>query len=156
MAHTRFPEGGLVRERVQVGGWLWIPHHWAHPSASPQTRGRLLKAGTSGRPLPFGSGAAPISGHSSTGRVDMISGEGWQDGAPPLWSNRSSAVPVVSSASLPSEWLPPLGYKSLAAARADIKDYFMRYYNWRRPHSANEGLPPGAAENQLNLVSKIG
>ena len=57
--------------------------------------------------------------------------------------------------SLKSEWLPPLGYKSLAAARADIKDYFMRYYNWHRPHGANEGLPPGVAENQLNLVSKI-
>jgi len=36
-----------------------------------------------------------------------------------------------------------------------ITDYFMRYYNWRRPHSANEGLPPGLAENQLNFVSKI-
>ena len=57
--------------------------------------------------------------------------------------------------SLKSEWLPPLGYKSLAAAKADITDYFMRYYNWRRPHSANEGLPPGVAENQLNFVSKI-
>ena len=57
--------------------------------------------------------------------------------------------------SLKSEWLPPLGYKSLAAARADIKDYFMRYYNWCRPHGANEGLPPGVAEDQLNLVSKI-
>ena len=31
--------------------------------------------------------------------------------------------------SLKLEWLPPFGYKSLAAARADIKDYFMRYYN---------------------------
>jgi putative transposase len=48
--------------------------------------------------------------------------------------------------SLKSEWLPPLGYKSLAAAKADITDYFMRYYNWRHPHSANEGLPPGIAE----------
>ena len=57
--------------------------------------------------------------------------------------------------SLKSEWLPPLGYKSLAAARADINDYFMRYYNWHRPHGANEGLPPGVAENQLNFVSKI-
>ena len=34
--------------------------------------------------------------------------------------------------SLKSEWVPPLGYRSLAAAKADINDYFMRYYNWRR------------------------
>ena len=57
--------------------------------------------------------------------------------------------------SLKSEWLPPLGYKSLAAAKADINDYFMRYYNWRRPHGANDGMSPGAAENQFNLVSRI-
>ena len=57
--------------------------------------------------------------------------------------------------SLKPEWLPPLGYKSLAAAKADITDYFMRYYNWRRPYSANEDLPPGIAENNPNLVSKI-
>ena len=57
--------------------------------------------------------------------------------------------------SLKSEWLPPLGYRSLMAAKADINDYFMRYYNWRRPHSVNDGMSPGVAENQFNLVSKI-
>jgi putative transposase len=57
--------------------------------------------------------------------------------------------------SLKSEWLPPLGCKSLAAAGADIKDYFMKYYSWHRPHGANEGVTPGVVENQLNLVSKI-
>ena len=57
--------------------------------------------------------------------------------------------------SLKSAWLPPLGYKSLAAAKTDINDYFMRYYNWRRPHSVNDGMSPGVAENQFNLVSKI-
>lgn len=57
--------------------------------------------------------------------------------------------------SLKSEWIPPLGYKSLAAAKADINDYFMRYYNWRRPHTANGGVSPGMAEKQFNLVSKI-
>ena len=60
--------------------------------------------------------------------------------------------------SLKSEWLPPLGYKSLEATKAtkaDINDYFMRYYNWRRPHGANNGISPGVAENQFNLVSKI-
>ena len=31
--------------------------------------------------------------------------------------------------SLKSDWLPPLGYKSLAGARANINDYFVRYYN---------------------------
>jgi putative transposase len=56
---------------------------------------------------------------------------------------------------IPLRRLPPLGYKTLAAAREGIKDYFMRHYNWHRPHGANEGLPPGVAENQINLVSKI-
>lgn len=57
--------------------------------------------------------------------------------------------------SLKSEWLPPLGGKSLMAAKADINDYFMRHYNWRRPHGANDGMSPGVVENQFNLVSKI-
>jgi len=57
--------------------------------------------------------------------------------------------------SLKSEWLPPHGYKSLAAARADIEDYFMRYYNWRRPRGANEGMSPTVAEKLVNLVSRI-
>jgi transposase InsO family protein len=42
-----------------------------------------------------------------------------------------------------------------SVAKADINDYFMRYYNWRRPHAANGGLSPGVAENQFNLVSEI-
>ena len=55
-----------------------------------------------------------------------------------------------------SEWLPPaLGYKSLAAAKADINDYFMRYYNWRRLHGANGGVLLGVAENEFNLVAEI-
>ena len=58
--------------------------------------------------------------------------------------------------SLKSEWLPPLGYKSFEAARSDINDYFMRYYNWHRPHTVNSGMSPARAEKQLNLLSNIG
>lgn len=58
--------------------------------------------------------------------------------------------------SLKTEWMPPLGYRSLTAAQRDINDYFMRYYNWLRPHTANNGMPPARAENQLNLLSNIG
>lgn len=57
--------------------------------------------------------------------------------------------------SLKSEWLPPLGYRSLDAAQRDINDYFMRYYNWLRPHAVNDGVPPARAEKQLNLLSNL-
>ena len=57
--------------------------------------------------------------------------------------------------SLKTEWLPPLGYRSLEGAQRDISDYFMRYYNWHRPHAANNGMPPARAEKQLNLLSGI-
>ena len=57
--------------------------------------------------------------------------------------------------SLKTEWIPPLGYRSLEAAQRDISDYFMRYYNWLRPHAANNGVPPARAERQLNLLSGI-
>ena len=36
----------------------------------------------------------------------------------------------------------PLGYCSLDADQQDINDYFMRYYNWLRPHAANNGVAP--------------
>jgi transposase InsO family protein len=55
--------------------------------------------------------------------------------------------------SLKTEWLPPLGYRSLQAAEADINEYLFGYYNWRRPHTANDGLPPAKAEKQLKMVS---
>ena len=54
-----------------------------------------------------------------------------------------------------TEWLPPLGYKSIEAAQRDINNYFTRYYNWIRPLAANAGIPPARAENQLNLLSGI-
>lgn len=58
--------------------------------------------------------------------------------------------------SLKSEWLTPLGYRSLEAAQRDINDYFMMYYNWHRPHTVNDGVPPARAEKQLNLLSNLG
>ena len=58
--------------------------------------------------------------------------------------------------SLKSEWLPPLGYRSLEAAQNDINDYFMRYYNWHRPYAVNDRVPPARAEKQLNLLSNLG
>jgi transposase InsO family protein len=30
------------------------------------------------------------------------------------------------------------------------------YYNWRRPHTANGGLPPAVAEGKSNLLSSFG
>jgi transposase InsO family protein len=30
------------------------------------------------------------------------------------------------------------------------------YYNWRRPHTANGGLPPAVAEGKPNLLSSFG
>jgi len=40
-------------------------------------------------------------------------------------------------------------------ARRDISFYLMTYYNWRRPHQFNNGMPPALAENQPNLLSGI-
>ena len=57
--------------------------------------------------------------------------------------------------SLKSEWIPPLGYLSKTEAVKDISDYLMDYYNWRRPHQFNEGVPPAKAENPSNLTSGI-
>ena len=39
------------------------------------------------------------------------------------------------------------------SAPRDISYYLMDYYNWRRPHQHNDGLPPAEAENRLNRVS---
>ncbi|MGL5331691.1 MAG: IS3 family transposase, partial [Aeromonas veronii] len=48
--------------------------------------------------------------------------------------------------SLKSEWLPAMGYMSLREAKRDISYYLMDYYNWRRPHQHNDGIPPAKAE----------
>lgn len=55
--------------------------------------------------------------------------------------------------SLKSEWLPVTGYMSLREAKRDISYYLMDYYNWRRPHQHNDGIPPAKAEDRPNQVS---
>jgi len=57
--------------------------------------------------------------------------------------------------SLKTEWVPAAGYHSMAEARKDIGLYLMDYYNWQRPHTANDGMAPAIAEEKLNLLSGI-
>jgi len=57
--------------------------------------------------------------------------------------------------SLKTEWAPATGYRSIDEARKDIGLYLMDYYNWQRPHTANDGVAPAIAENKLNLLSGI-
>ncbi len=57
--------------------------------------------------------------------------------------------------SLKTEWVPSLGYRSTNEARKDIGLYLVDYYNRLRPHTANKGLSPVAAEQKLNLLSGI-
>ncbi|KAF0809710.1 transposase OrfAB subunit B [Alcanivorax sp. S71-1-4] len=57
--------------------------------------------------------------------------------------------------SLKTEWVPPLGYRSPEAARKDVGQYLMGYYNQQRPHRHNGGLSPAKAEEKLNVVSGI-
>lgn len=57
--------------------------------------------------------------------------------------------------SLKTEWIPATGYISLTEATRDISAYLMGYYNWQRPHSYNEGIPPAKAEDRPNLLSGI-
>ncbi len=58
--------------------------------------------------------------------------------------------------SLKTEWVPLIGYMSLAEARKDIGHYLMEYYNYQRPHQYNDGVPPALAEEQTKLQSGIG
>ena len=57
--------------------------------------------------------------------------------------------------SLKSEWVPTTGYMTQNEAKRDISFYLMDYYNWRRPHQYNNGMPPAKAEKQPNLLSGI-
>ena len=57
--------------------------------------------------------------------------------------------------SLKSEWIPTTGYMTQSEAKRDISFYLMDYYNWRRPHQYNNGMPPAKAEDQPNLLSGI-
>lgn len=51
--------------------------------------------------------------------------------------------------SLKTEWMPSAGYLSMNDATMDIGWYLMTYYNKRRPHTANGGIPPMVKENNL-------
>jgi len=57
--------------------------------------------------------------------------------------------------SLKSEWVPTLGYTTKNEAARDIGFYLMDYYNWRRPHKYNKGVPPAKAEIQPKTSSGI-
>lgn len=57
--------------------------------------------------------------------------------------------------SLKSEWIPALGYLTKNEAAKDLGYYLMDYYNWRRPHQFNDGVPPAKAELQPNFLSGI-
>lgn len=57
--------------------------------------------------------------------------------------------------SLKSEWIPTLGYTTKNEAARDIGFYLMDYYNWRRPHQYNKGVPPAKAETQPKILSGI-
>jgi putative transposase len=57
--------------------------------------------------------------------------------------------------SLKTEWVPETGYRSLPEAKMDIGQYLMGYYNQQRPHRANGGISPQAAEEKLKTMSGI-
>ena len=57
--------------------------------------------------------------------------------------------------SLKTEWMPTMGYCSIAEARRDIDLYLMNYYNWQKPHTRNDGLASAVAEEKLYLLSGI-
>jgi putative transposase len=51
--------------------------------------------------------------------------------------------------------VPALGYTTKNEAAKDIGFYLMDYYNWRRPHHYNNGVPPAKAEIQPKTSSGI-
>jgi putative transposase len=55
--------------------------------------------------------------------------------------------------SVKTEWVPGLGYDSESEAKRDLSFYLMDYYNWVRPHTFNEGVPPAKAENLSKSLS---
>ncbi|GAB6069444.1 hypothetical protein JCM30760_05410 [Thiomicrorhabdus hydrogeniphila] len=55
--------------------------------------------------------------------------------------------------SLKTEWIPTTWYCSINEAQKDISRYLMDYYNWKRPHSYNDGIAPAVKEKVLNLSS---
>jgi putative transposase len=57
--------------------------------------------------------------------------------------------------SLKTEWVPKLGYRSLAEANSSIVQYIVGYYSQTRPHKYNGGISPNAAEARYWNASKI-
>ncbi len=57
--------------------------------------------------------------------------------------------------SLKTEWVPETSYRSLPEAKVDIGQYLMGDYNQQRPHRANGGISPQAAEEKLKIVSEL-
>ena len=49
--------------------------------------------------------------------------------------------------SLKTEWVPELGYQSMAEAQRSTLGYITGYYCQVRPHQHNGGLPPNKAED---------
>ena len=56
--------------------------------------------------------------------------------------------------SLKTEWVPKLGYRSLAEANSSIVQYIVGYYSQTRPHQHNGGISPNAAEARYWNTSK--
>ena len=48
--------------------------------------------------------------------------------------------------SLKTEWIGKRRYPEVQAAITDITEYVSHYYNYRRPHSANDYMTPAAFE----------
>lgn len=53
-----------------------------------------------------------------------------------------------------SEWMPANGYWHKSQAVKDIGYYLISYYNNKRPHQYNDGLPPAIAEKLSHNVSR--
>jgi putative transposase len=51
--------------------------------------------------------------------------------------------------SLKSEWVPTIGYQSMAEAQSAIIRYITDYYSEMRPHHYNGGLTPNESERQF-------
>ncbi|WP_425468314.1 IS3 family transposase [Pistricoccus aurantiacus] len=50
--------------------------------------------------------------------------------------------------SLKTEWVPAIGYPSIATAKSSIIEYMVGYYSSLRPHKHNDGLPPNEIEKK--------
>ncbi|GAB3098973.1 hypothetical protein GCM10027217_16580 [Pseudomaricurvus hydrocarbonicus] len=57
--------------------------------------------------------------------------------------------------SLKTEWVLNTGYRSMVEVTMGIGWYLMTYYNQRRAHAGNDGLPPVAKEEKLKSLSGI-